>query len=173
MKKFKYILISSIIIFLINFPAHFVFDYFPNNITSVFFPTNESIFQHMKMVFTCFFIFYLILYFMQRRLKYNNIFIHNIISSLTCIVFFLIIYIPLYLRFGENMLVTLILLFISILFGQFITSLINCKKDDFLNMIGLLTIFIIFIVDGFLTFKPMNNFLFWDPEHETYERVFK
>lgn len=71
------------------------------------------------------------------------------------------------------MLVTLILLFISILLGQFITSLINCKKDDFLNMIGLLTIFIIFIVDGFLTFKPMNNFLFWDPEHETYERVFK
>lgn len=174
MNKRKYILISSIIIFLLNFPAHFIFDFFQNDIIAAFFPTNESIFQHMKMIFTCFFIFYFILFIVRRRFQYHNIFLTNLISSLSCIAFFLSIYIPIYLRFGENMIFTFILLFIAILFGVYVGSYI-IKKDSYkyLDFGGIILVLIIFAVNGYLTYYPIKNFIFWDPEHETYERVLK
>lgn len=174
MKKNKYILISSIIIYVLIFIAHFVFDTFQNDIVAIFFNTNESIFQHMKMIFTCFFIFYFILFIVRRRLSYKNIFIANLISSISTITFFLIIYIPIYLRFGESMIFTFILLFISILFGQFISTFIIQKEDyKYLEFGSILLLLIIFIVNGYLTYNPIRNFMFWDPQHETYEIVLK
>lgn len=174
MKKFKYILISSIIIFGISFPSHFLFDIFQNDIIAALFPANESIFQHMKMVFSCFFIFYLGLWILRKRFNYHNLFLVNIVSVLSCITIFLIIYIPVYLRFGEYMIFTLILLFITILFGQYIGSLLIDRKDNkWHDTISIICIFIIFIINGYLTYNPIKNFIFWDPEHETYEIISK
>lgn len=174
MKNFKYILISSIAIYGLTFIAHFVFDIFQYDIIAVFFNTNESIFQHMKMIFTCFFIFYFILFILRRRLNYENVFLTNLISSISCIAFFLIIYIPVYLRFGENMIFTFILLFISIMFGQYIGSSFLKKKDyKQVDIISIILISIIFIIAGYLTYNPIKNFIFWDPQHETYQRVLK
>ena len=164
MKNFKYILISSIIIYALTFLAHFVFDIFQNDIIAVFFNTNESIFQHMKMIFTCFFIFYFILFIVRRKFHFENVFLTNLISSISCIAFFLIIYIPVYLRFGESMIFTFILLFISFL-----------VKEDYslINIISVVLISIIFIIGGYLTYNPIESFIFWDPQNETYERVLK
>lgn len=174
MKKNKYILISSIIIYVLTFIAHFVFDVFQNDIVAIFFNTNESIFQHMKMIFTCFFIFYFILFIVRRRFYYKNIFIANLISSISTIVFFLMIYIPAYLRFGESMIFTFILLFVSILFGQFISTFIIQKEDyKYLDFGSIIILLIIFIINGYLTYNPIRNFIFWDPQHETYEKVLK
>lgn len=174
MKNFKYILISSIIIFVLNFPAHFIFDIFQNDIIAVFFPTNESIFQHMKMIFTCFFIFYFILFIIRRKFHFENIFLANLIASIGCVTFFLIIYIPVYLRLGEHMIFTFVLLFISILFGQYISSTFLKKKDyKQIEILSIILISIIFIISGYLTYHPIKNFIFWDSQHETYERVLK
>lgn len=174
MKNFKYILISSIIIYVLTFGAHFVFDIFQNDIIAVFFNTNESIFQHMKMIFTCFFIFYFILFIVRRKFHFENVFLTNLISSVSCIAFFLVIYIPVYLRFGESMIFTFILLFVSIVFGQFMGSSFLTKKDyKQLDIFSIALISIIFIIGGYLTYNPIENFIFWDPQHETYERVLK
>lgn len=174
MKNFKYILISSIIIFVLCFPAHFLFDIIENDIIAAFFPTNESIFQHMKMVFSCFFIFYFGLFIIRKRLKYENIFLTNLISSMTTIILFLIIYIPTYLRFGENMIFTFILLFLTIIVGQYISSRFLKKKDyKQIEVLSIILIAIVFIISGYLTYHPIESFIFWDPEHETYQRVLK
>ena len=174
MKNFKFILISSIIIYGLNFLAHFMFDIFSNDIIAVFFPTNESVFQHMKMIFSCFTIFYFILFILRRRFDFENVFLAGLISSLSCIASFLIIYIPIYLRFGENMIFTFILLFLTILLGQYIGYFILKKKDYKIGeIISIIIIFIIFIINGYLTYNPIENFIFWDPQHETYERVLK
>ena len=174
MKKFKYILISSIIIYVLTFLAHFVFDIFQNDIIAVFFNTNESIFQHMKMIFTCFFIFYFILFIVRRKFDFENVFLTCLIASISCIAFFLVIYIPVYFRFGENMVFTFILLFISIIFGQYMASSFLTKKDyKQTEIISIILISIISIIGGYLTYHPIENFLFWDPQHETYERVLK
>ena len=174
MKNFKYILISSIIIFCLCFPAHFLFDIIDNDIIAAIFPTNESIFQHMKMVFSCFFFFYIILFVLRRKFDFQNIFLTNLVSSVTSITIFLIIYLPVYLRFGENMIFTFILLFTTILLGQMVGS-IFLKKEDYrvINTISIILIAIIFIINGYLTYQPIENMLFWDSQHETYEIVSK
>lgn len=174
MKKFKYILISSIIIYVLTFGAHFMFDIFQNDIIAVFFNTNESIFQHMKMIFTCFFIFYFILFIVRRKFDFENVFLTCLIASISCIAFFLVIYLPVYFRFGESMIFTFILLFVSIVFGQFMSHSFLIKKDyKSIDILSIILISIIFIISGYLTYHPFENFLFWDPQHETYERVFK
>lgn len=174
MKNLKYILISSIIIYGLTFLAHFVFGIFQNDIIAVFFNTNESIFQHMKMIFTCFFIFYFILFIVRRKFNFENVFLTCLISSICCIAFFLVIYIPVYLRFGEAMIFTFILLFVSIAFGQFMSSSFLIKKDyREVDIISIILISIIFIIGGYLTYNPIESFIFWDPQHETYQRVLK
>ncbi|MBQ4060942.1 MAG: hypothetical protein IJD46_02825, partial [Bacilli bacterium] len=43
---------SSVIIFLLSALSHFMYDWTNNNeFISMFVPTNESIFQHLKMIF--------------------------------------------------------------------------------------------------------------------------
>ena len=159
---------------MLNVLVHYVYNILSFDIIAIIFPTNESIFQHMKMIFTSFFIFYLILFFMKRRFKYNNIFLTNIISVLVSIIFFLSIYLIIRFRFGEIMIVTFILLFISIMLGQALSyNFLKKDNDASLNMLSLIIIVITFIIMGYFTFNPLHNDMFWDSEHETYEKVTK
>ncbi len=72
------------------------------------------------------------------------------------------------------MIFTFILLFITILLGQMVGG-IFLKKEDYriINTISIILIAIIFIINGYLTYQPIENMLFWDPQHETYEIVSK
>ena len=140
--KLKYIFITSLLIFLINFPAHFLYNFFPTTFISLFFPINESIFEHLKMIFTSFTIFYLILCIVKNKLKIYNIPILNLLSSTLCISFFLIIYMPLYKTIGENLIITITLLFLSILFSQTMTYFLSTQPlSKKLNILSVITIF--------------------------------
>jgi len=174
MKNYKYIFLSSIIIFMLTVIVHFTYDVLKFNVIAVLFPTNESIFQHMKMIYTSFIIFYLGLNIVKRRWKYNNLLLTNLISVSSTIIFFLIIYLPFRFRFGEVMIFTFILLFISIMVGQMI-GYSFLKKEDYigLNIISLIIMIMFYIIFAYLTFNPIHNDIFWDPEHETYQRVIK
>lgn len=164
MKRFKQIIIFSCIIFLINFPAHFIYDWFPNFFTKCFFPTNESIFEHLKMIFTSFFIFYSILFLTRKKHNIKNIFIVNLFSSMLCIFIFLLIYLPVYINLGENFPLTISLLFLCILVSNIITYFIyNLPLSKALNKIAFLLILSIFSLNIFLTFNPPNSPLFIDP----------
>ena len=174
MKKKKYIIIATILLFLLNFPAHFVFELIPSDIMAVFFPVNESFFQHIKMIYTTYFIFYFIIFIFRKRLEVKNVFTSNLVSSLSGIIFFTIIYLPIYYRFGEHMIVTFILLFISILVSQWLSSLILTKKDyKVLEILSLVILSIIFIINGYLTFHPLKTSSFYDSVNETYDIVAK
>ena len=72
------------------------------------------------------------------------------------------------------MIFTFILLFISIMFGQFMGSSFLIKKDyKQLDILSIILISIIFIIGGYFTYNPIESFIFWDPQNETYERVLK
>lgn len=174
MKNIRYSFISSIILFLVMSLVHFVYNILNIDIIAMFFPTNESIFQHMKMIFNSFFIYYLVLFFIRRRWNFNNIFLTNLISVCICIVFFLSIYLPFRFRFGEVMIFTFILLFISIWLGQYL-SYNFLKKDNYnsLNILSLMVIIITSLILAYFTFNPLHNDIFWDPDNETYEKVTK
>ena len=54
MKQKKKIWFYIIGTFLLAFPFHFGYDILPNQVSAIFFPVNESIWEHMKMLFTTF-----------------------------------------------------------------------------------------------------------------------
>ncbi len=72
------------------------------------------------------------------------------------------------------MIFTFILLLISILFGQYL-SYPFLEKPEYkqLEIMSVVLLAMIFVIGGYLTFHPIKNFFFWDPEKETYERVYK
>ena len=70
----KMIFVNTIITFLLCFLTHFLYEWFPNPVFSIFFPVNESIWEHMKMLYTTFLIYSIIEYFIMKKfaIKHNN-----------------------------------------------------------------------------------------------------
>ena len=166
---FKKILINSIIVFGISFLFHDLYSYLPFFPVTVIAPVNESIFEHMKLIFSSYMFFTLIIYLFYKK-KPNNYVASNVLGALFNIVIFLIIFIPVYLIIGENIVVTLIIYFITI----FVTNYLKEKLEDKpinkkLNLITGLSIILIYIIFGILTYFPIKNeLLFMDPTSKSY-----
>ena len=71
LKKIK--IIGVFAVFLLSFPLHFLYDVFPNFLTSIFAPVNESIWEHMKIIFTAYLLYGGVEYLIFReKTKWNN-----------------------------------------------------------------------------------------------------
>ncbi len=110
----KVLKLNIIVIFLLSFLTHFIYKIIPIDLFAIFFPVNESIFEHMKMIYTTYLIDSIILFllFKKYNIKFNNFFGALFLSSIISITSFLIIWLPVYYRIGENLLLTLIILVI-------------------------------------------------------------
>lgn len=163
----KKIIKNSIIIFLLSSIFHFIYNIFPNNITALLFPVNESIWEHFKLLYTTGIIFSILNIFITK--EKNNFFLNTLLRSLLLVIILSIIYLPIYYLFGENLIVTLIILFITILITEYILSKINNKKHyKTLNLISAIVLIIIYITFMYLTYNPLYNSLFLDPQSKTY-----
>ena len=132
LKKEK--IISVIAIFIISSLVHFGYDLLPSTITSYFFPVNESIFEHQKMILTSFFIWGIIEYFILKKIKHNNFFMSVLISSLICIIFVIITFSPIYLILldkKDNMFITLLIYFIGVVISQIVSYKILKSKTNY------------------------------------------
>ena len=89
----KFVLINSILIFLFGFITHNLYNWLPSFIT-VIFPVNESLFEHLKMIFITPVIISIIWYGYTyiKKIKYNNYFFSLMISVIANIVIFYAIY---------------------------------------------------------------------------------
>ena len=70
MKKIK--IISIFIMFALSFLSHFAYETIPNFISSILFPVNESIWEHMKLLSTPVLLYMIIEYFV-RELSNKNL----------------------------------------------------------------------------------------------------
>ena len=164
--NYKKIIINTIIIFILNFIAHFTYTLIPTFFTSIFFPVNESIMEHVKMLFTTGVVFTFISYIF---IKDNNVFIKAFLRSLILCVILLILYLPIYYTIGENLPLTLVILFITILLEEILFTFIPINKDNnTLNIIGLILLIITYIIFTIWTYFPPKVDLFRDPENNTY-----
>ncbi|MFI3307202.1 MAG: DUF6512 family protein [Mycoplasmatota bacterium] len=160
----KITIISVIGIFLLNFLFHNLYEFCPCYISSIFFPINESIFEHMKMLFSSIIFFSLIKYFL---IKINKININNFITSvflegILIIPIYLLMFLPLYYTLGHNMFITISLMLISIILAEVISYFILTKKEiKYLNFISLILIILTYILFAYLTYNPLNNDLFY------------
>lgn len=163
--NFKNIIIDTILIFIVCSIFHFCYDIIPNFFTSIFFPVNESIWEHLKLIFTSSIVYTLIsnLYY-----KDNNKFLVAYLRGMFTIIILLIIYLPLRKLFGEIMILTLVILFISILLSEIIINKLIKKDYSILNTISIFLIIINFIIFTYLTYNPIKSYLFYDTESNKY-----
>jgi hypothetical protein len=62
-------IISTIGIFLLCFLFHFLYHLLPNSISAIFFPVNESIWEHMKLLFSAVVFYGIIDYIILQKFK--------------------------------------------------------------------------------------------------------
>lgn len=163
-------LIGIIVAFLLCFPLHFLYDKIPCFLTSVIAPVNESIAEHMKILFGSILISGVIqkIIVKVKHLPYKNVCISNFTAALSSIPIFLIMYIPIYKSIGENLPVTLIIMLLSIIISEIISYYIMKKEDLKLENVSIIFVITIYIIFGILTYFPPQNELFLDPINLTY-----
>lgn len=162
---------AVIVIFILSFINHFIYDIYSNTLFSIFFPVNESIFEHMKIIFTSILIYSIIeLYLLRKQnIKFNNFLFNIFATGFLGIIVYLLIYIPLFLYFDTNLFVDITLLFIVYIITQIISYyILSSKNYKFLNMFSLFFIIVVYIIFGYLTYKPPHNFLFFDNANKIY-----
>ena len=162
MKRIK--IIGIIISFILSFIFHFLYNIFPNFITSIIFPINESIWEHMKLIITSNLTFGIIEFFIlkKKNIKYHNLIFSYAISGVIGIIFYLIIYIPIDKIFGHSLIFAIILLLITFIIISIINYYImNYKKIKYNHVIGIILIIISYIIFGYLTYYPLDTNLFY------------
>lgn len=167
-KLLKY---NILIIFGLSFFSHFAYKVIPINLFAIFFPVNESIFEHMKMIYTTFLIDSLILYIAlkKKNIKFNNFLCCLFLSPIISIISFLLIWLPIYYRIGENMIITLTVLLISICISQITSYYILSSHDNkVLNYISFGFTILFIILFAYFTYYPLHNDFFLDSLNEKY-----
>ena len=158
-------IISILGVFIISFLAHFMYNLFPNVITSFFFPVNESIWEHMKILFTSTMIYGVFDYILMNKfnIKYNNLLLELFITSFLNVIIYLIIYIPIYLIIGENIIISISLMIIVYSTTKYIGYYILIQKEyRLLNIISIFLVIICYFIFIYLTYNPIHNFIFYD-----------
>lgn len=169
LKRIK--IISVIGTFLLCFLIHFLYTWFPNTLFSIFFPINESIWEHMKMLFTGILSFGIIEYILLNKynIKFNNFIFSKFIEALLSIPIYLLIFLPFYYRFGEKMPVIFIMMIITFSIVYFIGyKILQLKPINNINTISIILIIISYIIFGYLTYNPIKTHLFLDTKDEKY-----
>lgn len=159
------------LIFLLCFPLHFIYDFLPNTLFSIFAPVNESIWEHMKLIFTSY-VFYGIFDYLllkKNKISFNNFLLQLFLIPIVGIILYLLIFIPIYNNFGENMLISIGLLFLIIIFEQVLSYyFLKFKEIKYQNIIGIVGIIITYIIFGYLTYNPVENYIFFDISNSKY-----
>lgn len=167
MRKIK--IIGVFISFIIAVILHFIYGIFPNTFFSILAPVNESIWEHMKLIVSSSLIFSIFEYFIYKKkdIPYNNFILSYGVSCVLGIIVYLLIYIPLNDIFGHKAYIAIGLLFIILIFVQYVSYYIMNKKEMWHSCdMGILLIIIIYFIFGYLTYHPPKINLFYDYMHK-------
>lgn len=162
LKKIK--IINVVFLFLLSFLWHFVYDWFPNTIFALVFPVNESIWEHMKIIYYCLLIGSILEFVLCKKnnIKINNFYIEAMVKSILGVIFYLIIFIPFYLWLGESMFISISLMLITYIFMEYIGYKILTGEEMNINILPVIIIVLGCVMFVILTFYPLHNFLFFD-----------
>lgn len=168
LKKIK--VIGAIIVFGFCFGLHFLYDFCPNFLTSIIAPVNESIWEHMKLIYSSFILYGILEFiFFKNKTNFNNFMFQLFIVPIIGIIAYLIIYLPLYNIFGENMVISIGLLFIIIILEEVISYFIlRSNMIRYQSIIGIVGIILGYFIFGILTYSPIETELFIDQQNNTY-----
>lgn len=162
--------VGVIVAFVLCFPLHFLYDKFPNFITSIFAPVNESIWEHMKILFGSIITAGIIqkIIMLLKKEKINNICFSNFIGAISSIPIFLIMFLPIYNIIGENMIVIITIMFIAIVISEIISYVIMNKRDYKMENKTIFLALIVYMIFLVLTYYPLEINLFLDKKELIY-----
>lgn len=169
LKRLK--IISSIVIFLLCFLLHFIYKWMPNPFLAIIAPVNESIWEHMKLIYTSTILWSIIeiIILKKKNIKFNNFFTSIFTSAFLSIPIYLIMFLPIYHKIGENMAINITLMGITIIITQIISYyILKAKEEPLLNYISIFLVIIIYLIFGYLTYNAPHNYLFFDTQEEKY-----
>lgn len=168
--KIKLKIFGTVLAIILTFIVHNLYTNFPCFITSVIAPVNESIHEHMKVLFTsilfagiCQKIIVII-----KKLNIKNVCISNFTAAITSIPIFLIMFLPIYLNIGENFVITIIIMIIAIIISEYISYKIMNLKDLKMENKTIILAILTFIIFGILTYYPPKLNYFKDPLDNNY-----
>ena len=168
LKKWK--VISAFGIFLTSSLLHFIYTWFPNFVTSLFFPVNESIWEHNKIIIGAFLIWAIIekIYFKKEK---NTLF-SGFISGVTCAFLVMMIFTPVFyliLKTKDNIIVTFIIFFGCIALSEVVSYfLLKAPKNPKLEKIAIGGFIIVMAINAFLTYYPLDLGIFYDYGKKVY-----
>lgn len=162
MNKTKLKILGATLAFIFCFPLHFLYDKFPSFITSIFAPVNESIWEHMKIIFGSILLSGIIqkLIIIVKKEQIKNICFSNFFAALSAIPIYLIMFLPIYHIIGENMFTAISLMLITIIIAEYISYKIMNQKDLKLENKTIIFVIITYIIFSLLTYFPPNFYLF-------------
>lgn len=164
----KRILISTIAIFLLCCLTHFVYDWIPNDFFAIFFPVNESKWEHMKMMYTSILLFEFARAFYQIKHQQEISIFAAWSSALCSIPIYLLMDFPFDYFMGHVMIVSFILLFFTLFLTQWIREKMIRKESSFLFYFTIIGIILSYIGLGYLTYHPLHTDLFFDEKTKIY-----
>ena len=167
----KMFFINVIGTFFLCFLSHFIYEWFPNPIFSIFFPVNESIWEHMKMLYTTILMYGVIEYFIMKKfdIDNHNFLLTSFIKAIGSIPIYLLMFLPLYYTFGENMFISISVMLITIVIVNLIgIKMLQAKEIKNQRIISIILILLTYIIMGYLTYKTPRLELFFDPNEEKY-----
>lgn len=162
LKKVK--IINVVMFFALSFLWHFMYEWFPNFFTAIFFPVNESIWEHMKIIFGVIVFGSLISLMLMNKfkVKYNNFYVEVISKAVLGVIFYLLIFIPLYKWLGENMIISISLMLITYIFVELVGYKILKLNEMNIKVLPIILLVLCYILFTLFTYYPRHNFLFFD-----------
>lgn len=154
----------------LSFLFHFAYNLFPNFIFSIIFPVNESVWEHMKILYSSILFYGIIDYFVGKKfnIKYNDFLFNLFFISFSSIIIYLAMFLPIYYSIGESMFISITLMVVTYIIVYTISYYI--LEMDNKNYWYIWVIFIVFgyAVFGYLTYNPLKTHLFFDTKDEIY-----
>ncbi len=178
MKKLKPIFpycISYLCAGALGYLFHYLFKFFSSSpFVAPFFPINESVFEHLKLLLYPFMLVSLFEILIRKK-KFQSTLPYRIFGITFSIIFLPIVYYILKRLFGNVHIGNIILYFVFLFLSYFITYWFEKKETTPSKSIAILaycTLFLLVFLFTLLTYLPPEAELFKDPTLQTYGYLF-
>lgn len=162
--------IACICTIVLAFIFHFAYQILPNFLFSIFFPVNESIWEHMKILYSSIVFYGIIDYFLNKKydIGYKNFFMNIFICSVSSIIIYLAMFLPLYYSMGESMFISISIMVITFIIVYVLSYFILSLDDKDYNFLWVVLTIFCYVIFTYLTYNPIRTQLFFDTKDEIY-----
>ena len=170
----KIITIACIISILLGVFLHFAYDLSSDNtVVALFAPVNESVWEHLKLIFIPFTLFSIIFYFYTKQ-KFSNILLVTLLGNIAgMFIVTILYYLGTKIFSSDNMIYNIIIYAIGMIVAYLviylgiynIVFLEETKNSSIIGACALALLFTVFVVN---TFSPIKINITQDPITKTY-----